>query len=32
MKDVILLAVSLYLLRQDVQRPLLASTIGKPSA
>jgi uncharacterized membrane protein YkgB len=31
MKDVVLLAVSLYLLKQDVQRALLASGIGEPT-
>jgi uncharacterized membrane protein YkgB len=31
MKDVVLLAVSLYLLKQDVQRSLLASAIGEPT-
>jgi uncharacterized membrane protein YkgB len=30
MKDVVLLAVSLYLLKQDVQRSLLSSAIGEP--
>ena len=30
MKDVVLLAVSLYLLKQDVQRSLLASATGEP--
>lgn len=31
MKDVVLLAVSLYLLKQDVQRSLFSSAIGKPA-
>jgi uncharacterized membrane protein YkgB len=31
MKDVVLLAVSLYLLRQDVQRALLGSASGEPT-
>ena len=31
MKDVVLLAVSLYLLKQDVQRSLPASAIGEPA-
>jgi uncharacterized membrane protein YkgB len=31
MKDVLFLAVSLYLLKQDVQRSLLASAIGEPA-
>ena len=31
MKDVVLLAVSLYLLKQDVQRWLLAFTTGDPA-
>jgi uncharacterized membrane protein YkgB len=32
MKDVVLLAVSLYLLKQDVQRSLLASVIGSQAS
>jgi uncharacterized membrane protein YkgB len=32
MKDVALLAVSVYLLTQDVRRSLLASAIGEPTA
>lgn len=31
MKDVVLLAVSVHLLKQDVQRSLLASAIGEPA-
>jgi uncharacterized membrane protein YkgB len=31
MKDVVLLAVSLYLLKQDVQRSLYSSAIGEPA-
>jgi uncharacterized membrane protein YkgB len=31
MKDVVLLAVSLYLLKQDVQRSLLSPAIGEPA-
>ena len=31
MKDVVLLAVSLYLLKQDVQRSLLAFAVGEPA-
>lgn len=31
MKDVVLLAVSLYLLKQDVQRSLLAGATGRPA-
>jgi uncharacterized membrane protein YkgB len=32
MKDVVLLSVSLYLLKQDVQRSLLAPASGEPAA
>jgi uncharacterized membrane protein YkgB len=32
MKDVVLLGVSIYLLKQDVQRSLLVSAIGDPNA